>query len=255
MAAKKKRKKTAKKTKMKKTRSKNTRSKKSKTKKKKARSKKKASKKKASKKKAVKKTSKKKASKKRSLKTPRVSRYGAQTSSRINHSAKLKAGANSKIKIGQQAPHFTLLNQDGQMVSLEDFVGKNVVLYFYPRDMTPGCTQESCDFRDAKKQFTNLDTIILGVSFDDQNSHQRFIKKYKLNFQLLSDLNKDVAKAYGCYVKKNMYGNIKWGIQRSTFVIDMHGKVAAVFPKVKVDGHAKEVKAALSSINQLQVGS
>jgi peroxiredoxin Q/BCP len=211
-------------------------------------------KKKAKKKVKAKKSPTKKAKKRPSLKSP----YAAQTKSRISSTSQLKSfgkTAEHKIKVGDKAPDFTLLNHEGKLVSLEDFRGQNFLLYFYPRDNTPGCTKEACSFKENLSKFNNLETQILGVSFDDQQSHQKFISKYKLNFQLLSDLNKEVAQAYGCYVKKNMYGNIKWGIQRSTFIIDTQGRIAAVFPKVKVDGHTQEVLAALSSINKLQASS
>jgi peroxiredoxin Q/BCP len=153
-----------------------------------------------------------------------------------------------RLGVGDLAPSFTLNDQNGAPVSLTDFRGKKVVLYFYPKDDTPGCTKEACSFRDHLPTFEGADASILGVSFDDQASHQKFIEKYQLNFKLLSDLSKEVADAYGCYVEKNMYGNISKGIERSTFVIDRDGKVAAAFRKVSVDGHTQEVLEALSKI-------
>jgi peroxiredoxin Q/BCP len=153
-----------------------------------------------------------------------------------------------RIGVGDFAPNFTLPDQNGQSVSLSDFLGKKVVLYFYPKDDTPGCTKEACSFRDNINDFEGQDATILGVSFDDGESHQKFISKYGLNFRLLTDADKKIAQDYGCYVQKNMYGNISWGIERSTFVIDREGKIAAAFRKVQVDGHTYEVVEALKSI-------
>lgn len=164
----------------------------------------------------------------------------AQNTQAVNESPRLQEGAT--------APDFTLTNQEGQPVSLSSFRGKKVVLYFYPKDDTPGCTKEACSFRDNIGFIDSSDAVVLGVSFDDQKSHQKFIEKYGLNFQLLSDLDKKTANDYGVYVQKNMYGNISWGIERSTFVIDRDGKVAKAFRKVSVDGHTEEVLEALRSI-------
>lgn len=155
----------------------------------------------------------------------------------------------SRVAAGDIAPTFTLADQNGNLVSLTDLKGKKVVLYFYPKDDTPGCTKEACSFRDHLPTFQGADAEIFGVSFDDQASHQKFIEKYQLTFSLLSDLNREVADAYGCYVEKNMYGNISKGIERSTFVIDREGKIAAAFRKVSVDGHTEEVLEALRQIN------
>ncbi len=146
------------------------------------------------------------------------------------------------------APQFTLPNQNGELVSLNQYLGKNVVLYFYPKDDTPGCTKEACSFRDHLSSIEGKDAVILGVSFDDQTSHQKFISKYGLNFQLLCDTSKQVADQYGCYVEKNLYGNISKGIERSTFVIDRNGVIAAVFRRVSVDGHTDEVLEILNAL-------
>lgn len=150
-----------------------------------------------------------------------------------------------KVRVGDLAPDFTLMDQKGTSVSLSQFRGKKVVLYFYPKDDTPGCTKEACSFRDHLAQFQGLNAEIVGVSFDDQPSHQKFIEKYGLNFTLLSDTNKEVADSYGVHVQKNMYGKTYWGIQRSTFVIDTEGRVSQIFRNVKVDGHTEEVISAL----------
>jgi len=151
------------------------------------------------------------------------------------------------LKIGDKAPALSLPDQSGEPVSLKDFAGKQVVLYFYPKDDTPGCTTESCDFRDAATPIKKAGAVILGVSLDDKASHQKFIKKFNLPFSLLSDEEAAVSKAYGCYKEKNMYGRKYWGIERSTFVIDQAGKLKAIFRKVKVDGHAGDVLAALKA--------
>lgn len=150
-----------------------------------------------------------------------------------------------ELSVGDQAPDFLLPDQDGKKVGLKDFKGKQVVLYFYPKDDTPGCTKEACDFRDSEAQILRTGAVILGVSLDGKESHQKFIKKYGLPFPLLSDENATVSKAYGVYKEKNMYGKKHWGIERSTFVIDATGKVKAVFRKVKVDGHVDDVLTAL----------
>lgn len=150
-----------------------------------------------------------------------------------------------ELAVGDQAPEFSVPDQDGKSVSLKNFKGKQVVLYFYPKDDTPGCTKESCDFRDTESQIMRLGGTIVGVSLDGQESHQKFIRKFGLPFPLLSDESAVVSKAYGVYKEKNMYGRKYWGIERSTFVIDSEGKIKAIFRKVKVDGHADEVLAAL----------
>ncbi len=150
-----------------------------------------------------------------------------------------------ELKIGAHAPDFSQPDQDGKMVSLKSLKGKQVVLYFYPKDDTPGCTKEACGFRDSLRAIEKANTVVLGVSMDDAGSHQKFIKKYSLPFTLLCDEGGKVSKAYGVYKKKNMYGKTYWGIERSTFIIDETGKLKAIFRKVKVDGHVAAVQAAL----------
>ncbi len=142
---------------------------------------------------------------------------------------------------GDRAPEFILPSDEGTEVDLKDFRGKNVVLYFYPKDDTPGCTKEACSFRDNLDSFEDLDTVILGVSLDDLDSHGKFRSKYGLTFPLLSDTDAEVSKAYGVYRKKKLYGREFWGIVRSTFIIDKEGIIRKVFPKVKVAGHTEEV--------------
>ena len=153
----------------------------------------------------------------------------------------------SKIRVGGAAPEFTLPAGDGTTLSLSDLRGQTVVLYFYPKDDTPGCTKESCDFRDVESQILRAGGAIVGVSLDGKESHQKFIKKFELPFPLLSDEDAAISKAYGVYKEKSMYGKKYWGIERSTFVIDLEGTVKAVFRKVKVDGHADEVLKALKA--------
>ena len=147
--------------------------------------------------------------------------------------------------VGTKAPDFSLPDQAEKSVSLKSLKGKQVVLYFYPKDDTPGCTKESCDFRDTYTKMTKAGAVILGVSLDGAESHRKFIEKYRLPFSLLSDEEATVSKAYGVYKLKNMYGKKYWGIERSTFVIDQDGVIKAAFRKVKVDGHAEEILAAL----------
>jgi thioredoxin-dependent peroxiredoxin len=148
------------------------------------------------------------------------------------------------LAVGKKAPEFTLAGSNGEDVSLKDFKGKTVVLYFYPKDDTPGCTKEACDFRDALKKFTSKKAVVLGVSPDSLKSHDKFIDKFELPFTLLSDPDHAVAEKYGVWVEKSMYGRKYMGIERSTFVIDPEGKLKAEFRKVKVDGHVDEVLAA-----------
>jgi len=154
-----------------------------------------------------------------------------------------------RVTDGDPAPEFSLPDQNQNQVSLADFRGKNVVLYFYPKDDTPGCTSEACSFRDHYSELQEAGAALLGVSFDDAASHQKFIGKYNLNFPLLTDADKDVAKAYGVSVQKNMYGNISWGIERSTFVIDREGQIVKAFRRVSVDGHTQDILEILRSLN------
>jgi thioredoxin-dependent peroxiredoxin len=151
-----------------------------------------------------------------------------------------------ELSIGDQAPDFTLPSSTGKSVKLSDLKGKNVVLYFYPKDDTPGCTKEACTFRDNLPKFGAMDAVILGVSKDSVDSHADFIKKYGLNFTLLSDEDLKVNNQYHTWVEKENYGRKYWGTERSTFVIGRDGKIVKIFRKVKVDGHEQEVLAALS---------
>lgn len=142
---------------------------------------------------------------------------------------------------GTIAPDFKLPNEEGKLISLEQFRGKKVVLYFYPRDNTPGCTKEACHFRDNYDEILTRGAVVIGISADSEKSHTGFKKKYDLPFYLLSDKEKKVIKAYNSWGEKKMYGKIFLGILRTTFIIDENGKIIKVFPKVKPDEHIKEV--------------
>ena len=149
------------------------------------------------------------------------------------------------LEIGKKAPAFSLKDENGKNVSLNDFKGKKVVLYFYPKDMTSGCTQEACDFRDALPNFKKVKATVLGVSIDSTASHKKFADKYELPFTLLSDEKKEVVEKYGVWKEKSMYGKKYMGIERTTFIIDEEGKIQNIFPKVKVAGHVNEVMKIL----------
>jgi len=148
-------------------------------------------------------------------------------------------------EVGKKAPDFSLLDQDGKKVSLKDFLGKKVILYFYPKDDTSGCTKEACSFRDEFPKFKKTDAVILGVSPDSIKSHKKFADKYNLPFSLLADEEKKVVEKYGVWKEKNMYGRKYMGVDRTTFIIDVDGRIKKIFNKVKVDGHNKEVMEAL----------
>ena len=152
------------------------------------------------------------------------------------------------LKVGDKAPSFKLKNQDAKVVSLSDLKGKPVVLYFYPKDDTSGCTKEACNFRDEFPKFGKMKAEIIGVSADSVESHKKFAQKYKLPFNLLSDEKKEVLEKYGVWQEKSMYGRKYMGIVRTTFVIDSSGKISKIFPKVKVDVHNKEVMEALKEL-------
>ncbi len=146
---------------------------------------------------------------------------------------------------GAAAPAFSMESTEGKPISLAELKGKKVVLYFYPKDDTPGCTTEACSFRDSFADFKKAGAVILGVSPDDAKSHGKFREKFSLPFPLLADENHAVAEAYGVWKEKSMYGKKYMGVERTTFIIDPAGKIAKIFPKVKVDGHHEEVLAAL----------
>lgn len=150
---------------------------------------------------------------------------------------------------GKPAPAFNLPSSTGKKIALKDLKGKPVVLYFYPKDDTPGCTQEACGFRDAYRRFEDLGAVVLGVSPDGPTQHEKFIKKYNLPFPLLSDEDHSVAERYGVWQEKSLYGRKYMGIARSTFVIDRAGRIAKVFEKVKPAGHESQVLAALEALS------
>lgn len=145
------------------------------------------------------------------------------------------------LQEGTKAPDFSLQDQDGQTVSLRQFAGSKVVLYFYPKDDTPGCTKEACSFRDHHPKIQENGAVVLGVSADSPDSHSKFRQKYSLPFHLLSDPNAEVIKKYGAWGEKKTSGKSYEGTQRSTFIIDENGHIAKVFPNVKPDQHGKEV--------------
>lgn len=149
--------------------------------------------------------------------------------------------------VGTKAPDFTLQGTDGP-VHLADLRGRVVVLYFYPRDNTPGCTTEACDFRDAYADFSGAGVVVLGVSTDSLQSHQKFRAKHQLPFPLLADEDAIVAKQYGVYKQKNLYGKVSWGIERSTFVIDPDGIIRKAYRKVRVAGHVEDVRTQVQQV-------
>ncbi len=149
------------------------------------------------------------------------------------------------LEKGMKAPQFTLADSYGKSVSLSDFAGKTVVLYFYPKDNTPGCTRQACAFKAKNDEFKAKNAVIIGVSKDSSAFHARFAEKYGLPFVLLSDENLDVIKAYGVWQEKKLYGKVSYGVVRTTFVIDGDGVITAVMPKVKPDTNAEEVLAML----------
>ncbi len=150
-----------------------------------------------------------------------------------------------ELKEGDVAPDFKTQSTEGKEISLKELRGKNVVLYFYPKDDTPGCTREACDFRDNWKRVGAKDALVYGVSFDSIESHNKFKEKYQLPFPLLADSTKAISESYGVHKDKSLYGRVFKGIERTTFVIGKDGKIKKIFPKVKVDGHVEEVLSVL----------
>ncbi len=150
-----------------------------------------------------------------------------------------------ELKVGQKAPDFSLMDDSGNKVKLADLKGKKVVLYFYPKDDTPGCTKEACAFRDGIKEIKAQGAVVFGVSADTVESHKKFKDKFDLNFPLLADPDRKVVEDYGTWKEKSMYGKKYMGIERTTFIIGKEGKISHIFPKVKVDEHYDEVLEAL----------
>lgn len=153
--------------------------------------------------------------------------------------------SNANVKVSAKAPGFSLLSDTGEEVSLSDFKGQTVVLYFYPKDDTPGCTMEACDFRDLFPRFTRGKAVILGISPDSPRKHANFRKKYDLPFTLLSDKDHKVAEQYGLWVEKTFWGRKYMGVERTTYIIGADGKIKKIFSKVNPEGHAAEVEAAV----------
>jgi peroxiredoxin Q/BCP len=149
------------------------------------------------------------------------------------------------LQVGDKAPEFRAPDQDGETVSSKDLRGRKVVLYFYPKDDTPGCTKEACSFRDGFSKFRKRKIEVLGVSVDDEKSHRKFAEKFDLPFRLLADPDKRIVKDYGVWGEKSLYGRKYMGTHRVTYVIDEKGRIAGVWPKVKPDGHAEEILAAI----------
>ncbi|HVG18864.1 MAG TPA: thioredoxin-dependent thiol peroxidase [Blastocatellia bacterium] len=152
---------------------------------------------------------------------------------------------------GEKAPQLKLTDEQGRAVKLADFRGKKVVLYFYPRDLTPGCTKEACAFQDDLAEFEKRNAVVLGVSTDDARSHRRFREKYGLGFPLLTDAEHETAESYGVWQEKNMYGRKVWGIKRTTFIIDEQGRIGHVFDKVSPAEHSREVLDALDNLKKI----
>ena len=151
------------------------------------------------------------------------------------------------LEVGKKAPSFKLPDQNGSIHKLEDYKGKKIVLFFYPKDDTSGCTKEACNFNETFPTFKDVNAVILGVSPDPVKSHKKFAEKYKLNFPLLADVEKEVVERYGVWQEKSMYGRKYMGVVRTTFLINEEGKIKNIFEKVKVDGHDEEVLEALKS--------
>jgi peroxiredoxin Q/BCP len=154
----------------------------------------------------------------------------------------------SSVAVSRPVPDFTLPSNLGKNISLSDFRGKKVVLYFYPADMTPGCTRESCDFRDYNGQFAELNTAVIGISPDDVGKHNKFAAKYELPFPLLADVDHKVSEMFGVWKLKKMYGKEYMGVERSTFLIDEEGRLVKEWRKVKVDKHVSEVLEAVKNL-------
>ena len=152
------------------------------------------------------------------------------------------------IKEGNKAPEFNLPASNGKTITLKDLKGKNIVIYFYPKDDTPGCTVEACGFRDSYKEIEKLGAVILGVSPDNVTSHEKFIKKFNLPFNLLADTDKKMCQNYGVWVEKSMYGKKYMGVARTTFIINKEGKISKIFEKVKPEGHNKEIIEAIKTL-------
>ncbi len=169
------------------------------------------------------------------------------TAAEVPVANELPAAASDMIEVGEPAPDFELADQNGQMHTLAQYRGRRVVLYFYPKDDTPGCTKEACGFRDNLAPIEDTNTVVLGVSPDPVSSHERFALKFGLNFSILADVGAAVAQRYGVWQPKQRFGHVKMGIVRTTFILDAAGRVARVFRNVRAEQHAEEVAQALRS--------
>lgn len=156
----------------------------------------------------------------------------------------------SDLQPGDKAPDFSMPTNEGNTVSLKEYAGRRLVLYFYPKDDTPGCTKEACSFRDNLPHFETIDAAILGVSKDNVAKHEKFIKKFDLNFPLAADEDGSVCEAYGTWIEKSMYGRKYMGIDRATFLIDEEGKIARIWRKVSVTGHTEDVLKAIKDLDK-----
>lgn len=156
--------------------------------------------------------------------------------------------ANNQIQVDSKAPLFKAITNDNKEVMLSDFLGKKIVLYFYPKDNTSGCTKQACSFRDNYERITSFGAIVIGVSPDTLKSHNNFIEKHNLNFLLISDEDKSICQTFGVWVEKSMYGRKYMGVERSTFIIDESGVIRKIYRKVKVDGHIEQVITDLRNL-------
>jgi peroxiredoxin Q/BCP len=172
----------------------------------------------------------------------------APAETHVLHVVGSEAAAAAGPAVGDWAPQFTVEADDGSTVSLKDFAGRKIVLYFYPKDDTPGCTREACDFRDSLGRLAIEKAVVLGVSKDDVKSHRKFREKYGLNFSLLADTDGKICEAYGVIKDKSMYGRVTRGIERTTFLIGQDGKIAKIYPKVRVEGHVDALIEDLKKI-------
>lgn len=159
-----------------------------------------------------------------------------------------KEGSMAKISIGKKVPNFSLKNQDDKHVTLADFKGSTVILFFYPKDNTPGCTQEACDFRDNYQRLKRKGVVVLGISPDSSKSHRKFIEKQELNFELLSDDENEVSQLFEVWKEKSLYGKKFMGVERSTFIIGKDQKLLKEYRKVKVPGHVDEILTSIAEL-------
>jgi peroxiredoxin Q/BCP len=199
-------------------------------------------------KKAAKKAAPKSAKKKAAKKSVKKATKKKTTPKAAKKPAAAKSKSSAPSFLGKTAPAFTMPTGDGRTVSLSDFKGQRVLLYFYPKDDTPGCTAQACDLRDNMAAFARDNTVVIGVSKDDVKSHARFKDKYRLNYLLASDKDTGVSEKYGVWVEKNLYGRRYMGIERSTFLIDESSIVRGEWRKVKVGSHASDLKAAIAAL-------